>query len=824
MGKNISMLIKIVVVVFIFLLLWLIFRPERGLDEIIDEIFIDMGTPAPEGEYARVEDVVIIANALSSEATHNEILYNLTERYQINNDARLKYDDFIKICTALGILEEERFTDKYLPEHYFLKEDWEAAANEMIAIYNKQPDADLILEVTVKVLGMEDDVIGPDGKAGENYLLNREMEIIGFKSSLFRDYPYQTVKALSQNEELLVLTDIVNEDMKLKNVFFLGEDEGRIGYFYRNFEIHYRREGFGTESGISADVNENEDIEGNEISLLSELISDYTIGDIVKEQLADLDFNAGVLREINFKSDVISGKLLAAGDNEITIEGHGVFEITDEMQVYRLFDKMKTMTPREMAIGYDFTDFVIEDGKICGALMVRNEAMDYIRVALRTDNFAGLYHQEVRLTADVDFTVIHGAYDARQIYEYTAGEVLTFYPDSDMLISGSVIISPNAGTGRITVSSLKRSQGIPAYRGNIEIKKAGDGMALINEVLLEEYLYSVVPSEMPASYPLEALKAQAICARTYSYRFLQRSGLSALGAHVDDSVAYQVYNNIAENMNTTKAVKETAGKMLFFQDKLAATYYYSTSSGNATVVEIWKGSTGEDTSYLRAAILGDDRHVLTGAVNGGAAVLAPEMLVDDDIFREFISSVRESDYESAEPWYRWQYEVTDINNTKIGENIKRRYNANYRLVQTLERGEYVSKPITDVGDVTNIYGVKRLPGGVMDELIIETTKNSFKIISENTIRHVLFDNDFSVIRQDGSIISTLSILPSAFMVIDPVIKDGLVSGYKITGGGFGHGVGMAQNGARALGYIGYTYVEILDVFYGDCEVRTLSTS
>ena len=83
----------------------------------------------------------------------------------------------------------------------------------------------------------------------------------------------------------------------------------------------------------------------------------------------------------------------------------------------------------------------------------------------------------------------------------------------------------------------------------------------------------MVPSEMPASYPIEALKAQAVCARTYGYRYLNQPGYGSIGAHVDDSVGYQVYNNIQENVNATKAVKETAGELLLYQGEPVSTYY-----------------------------------------------------------------------------------------------------------------------------------------------------------------------------------------------------------------------------------------------------------
>ena len=105
---------------------------------------------------------------------------------------------------------------------------------------------------------------------------------------------------------------------------------------------------------------------------------------------------------------------------------------------------------------------------------------------------------------------------------------------------------------------LLYTSGQANYRGRLELVRREDGIVVINELPLEEYLYGVVPGEMPASYPLEALKSQAICARTYAYERLQRAGLPEYGAHVDDSTAFQVYQNLAEQGQTTQAVKETS--------------------------------------------------------------------------------------------------------------------------------------------------------------------------------------------------------------------------------------------------------------------------
>ena len=62
--------------------------------------------------------------------------------------------------------------------------------------------------------------------------------------------------------------------------------------------------------------------------------------------------------------------------------------------------------------------------------------------------------------------------------------------------------------GKITISSIERAYGTPSYRGSIEIASYDDKLTIVNELPLEEYLYSVVPSEMPTSYGEEALKVQ----------------------------------------------------------------------------------------------------------------------------------------------------------------------------------------------------------------------------------------------------------------------------------------------------------------------------
>ena len=82
---------------------------------------------------------------------------------------------------------------------------------------------------------------------------------------------------------------------------------------------------------------------------------------------------------------------------------------------------------------------------------------------------------------------------------------------------------------------------------------------MINEIDIEDYLKKVVPSEMPVSFGVNALKCQAVCARSYAYTQLTNNYYSEYGAHIDDSVSFQVYNNTYDSAESDEAVIATDG-------------------------------------------------------------------------------------------------------------------------------------------------------------------------------------------------------------------------------------------------------------------------
>lgn len=138
---------------------------------------------------------------------------------------------------------------------------------------------------------------------------------------------------------------------------------------------------------------------------------------------------------------------------------------------------------------------------------------------------------------------------------------------------GEVLILEPSGDFPISVSSLRRADGAPQYYGCLYVWREETGLALLNVLPLETYLYSVVSSEMPSNYPLEAQKAQAVCARTYAVNCMSRGEEGELAEDVTDSVNFQVYNNYRMTGLSKQAVDETRGEILPLQD----IQYYSTS-------------------------------------------------------------------------------------------------------------------------------------------------------------------------------------------------------------------------------------------------------
>ena len=180
-------------------------------------------------------------------------------------------------------------------------------------------------------------------------------------------------------------------------------------------------------------------------------------------------------------------------------------------------------------------------------------------------------------------------------------------PDSDALDAsqGYLLVAgrAEADTARSNKEVALFALGGKLYRGALILRPtANNGISAINVLDLEDYLLSVVPSEVPSLWPAEVLKAQAVAARSYAVANLGKH--RAEGYDVKATVDDQVYRGvIAEAEETNNAVAQTNGLVLKHNNQVISAFFHSTSGGSTELAEnVW----GKPLPYLKSVVDYDD--------------------------------------------------------------------------------------------------------------------------------------------------------------------------------------------------------------------------
>jgi stage II sporulation protein D len=168
---------------------------------------------------------------------------------------------------------------------------------------------------------------------------------------------------------------------------------------------------------------------------------------------------------------------------------------------------------------------------------------------------------------------------------------------------GFIDVSPSIGDATLTPDSGStyfevdyKLSGYNQYYGSLEFKNIGGSLYTINIINIEQYLRGVVPAESPHSWPIEALKAQAVAARSYALCNINSDPGSAFD--VDDTTRFQVYlGKSYYQTETDQAVSQTAGQVVVYGADVVPAYFFSTSGGYTENNEnVWGGS---PRPYLR---------------------------------------------------------------------------------------------------------------------------------------------------------------------------------------------------------------------------------
>lgn len=513
--------------------------------------------------------------------------------------------------------------------------------------------------------------------------------------------------------------------------------------------------------------------------------------------LCDITVEDGKIVGVNTKTDVVSGKVLSVSQDSVEIEGYGSVKLDEDFIMYEKENSLIS-NYSSIIVGYALQDFIVADGEVCGAIKNKPLQADNIRVIIKTSGFRDIFFNEAVFCADSGMIVETG----EESYETAPGETVGFNQDTEDFNEGRIKLIPKSG--EIQFQSVNRGIGTPSYGGTIEVSLYDEGIVVVNEVGIEDYLKKVVPSEMPSGFNLEALKCQAVCARSYAYTQLTNNYYSEYGAHIDDSVSFQVYNNTYDSAEADEAVIATAGMVAVYNGELVKTYYYSTSCGYTADVCAW----GSD----------EDNYPQYASVRAGTSDYNAD-IKSEKTFEQFITAKDSSDYDSEADMYRWKTvigisELTAHFNSLIGSYLRKNGS-----VYILENGEPSDKVVNDIGDISSVKVIERGCGGVVAALMVEGSKETCIVKGENAVRSLMGNNKCAIITQSREIYN--DILPSAFCIFKPVYDNGTLVSYEITGGGYGHGIGMSQNAVKKMSET-MDYTDILKFFYNNIEIKNIN--
>ncbi len=371
---------------------------------------------------------------------------------------------------------------------------------------------------------------------------------------------------------------------------------------------------------------------------------------------------------------------------------------------------------------------------------------------------------------DINYSVIFPDRKRIQIVDGTTGRLLLLLNSEEKIKA-----VPGDMPGKISVLKYKGKK----YRGGIIMQSfSGSNITVVNELPLEQYLYSVVPSEMPSSWHPEALKAQAVASRNYTLATLNRH--RDQGFDLCSTEHCQAYKGMEqEKTSSVEAVNATKGKVLLYNGNVISAFYHSSSGGHTEDSEnIW----GTITDYIRGV---------------------------------------EDQYSLGSPYDNWTLE---LNRADIKEKLNK---------ADIDLGDIIDIKALEV----SCYGrVTRLEiKGTKEARIFEREKIR-SILGTTTLKSIWYNlkTDADVFVR-GSLAGDSELARASGMYVVSAAGKSKVTGlsnrvsikgmdnsksynatptlYTFDGRGFGHGLGMSQYGAKGMAEAGNNYQEILEYYY-----------
>ena len=419
--------------------------------------------------------------------------------------------------------------------------------------------------------------------------------------------------------------------------------------------------------------------------------------------------------------------------------------------------------------------------------------------------------QEIHFTLNGNFFAKGETVTADQVVSFSEGGILwnnnlyrelTFTPQDEQNSFSLYDVT-------IGINFHWERQETQVFSGTLKLVVEEEKIVAINILPVEEYLTSVISSEMNANSSLELLKAHAVVSRSwllaqiekrkamsgkdegfFSFtktkeeyiRWYDREDHTIFDVCADDHC--QRYQGITKASNATvaEAVRSTRGCLLMHNNKICDARFTKCCGGVTEEFEYcWED---KHFPYL-SAVRDTEEQLIPDLTNEEEAEKwirqAPKSYCNTQD-KHILSQILNNYDQETTDFYRWKVRYTQ---EELAE-----------LIRTNTKGEY--------GDILDLIPVQRGTSGRICKLKIVGSQKTYTIGKEMEIRRILSDSH---------------LFSSAFVVDKGDEKDGVPQWFQLTGAGWGHGVGLCQVGAAVMGEKGYTYEEILLHYYKGASIR-----
>ncbi|WP_453996744.1 SpoIID/LytB domain-containing protein [Bacillus nitroreducens] len=395
---------------------------------------------------------------------------------------------------------------------------------------------------------------------------------------------------------------------------------------------------------------------------------------------------------------------------------------------------------------------------VCG--FSEGEAEELVRVRLK--NFVG-DTDEIQIQIQGDYFSLDPTLSLKEGVNYSL-----YVKNGKMHIKGGEVNQQVEQTFLLIPQSYNENTRVyineRPYLGAMEFQVENNHFVRpVNQLPLEDYLKGVVPLEVFPSWNIEALKAQALAARTYA--------VSHLNEDMDDTTFYQVYGGYVWNVRTTEAVEVTKGQVITYKDRLIDAFY-SASNGGMTEnnKNVWGGKSR--TFYPIKEDPFDPIHPWEFRLSKTQI------------------NLEEIDWESADAWENLQETDKEITN-----NIKRSLN------RQGFPGDIAILSIPKFEVNSNRFESNRSMTGTIEVEFLQRLVDGTILLGNVTLENVHLNRIRPMI--GGNIFKSY--------LIDSLQSND--SEYVMKGRGYGHGVGMSQWGASIMGDNGKKYDEIIHFYF-----------